>query len=56
MNAETSRRLARALDLGHATLEERQVLVDAAQVAETFDELPPGARLLVERLERAPTK
>jgi hypothetical protein len=48
---DLSRRLARALDVGGATPDERSQVVDAAQRARSFDDLAPEVRQLVERLE-----
>lgn len=48
------RRLARAMDVGGATFEQRERLVDAAQAARTFEDLPPDVRDLVASLETPP--
>lgn len=51
MTPDLSRRLARALDIGAATLEQRESVIAAAQRARTFADLPAEIRALVERLE-----
>ncbi|ROO51068.1 hypothetical protein EDC02_5932 [Micromonospora sp. Llam0] len=51
MTPDLSRRLARALDIGAATPEQRERVIAAAQQARTFDQLPEPIRRLVERLE-----
>lgn len=53
MNRELSQRLARALDVGDATVEQRQAVAAAAQTAGTFEDLPADVQVLVLRLERA---
>lgn len=47
-----SQRLARALDLGEATIAQRSTVVAAAQNAQTFHDLPPHVQTLVLELER----
>lgn len=54
MRPELSRRLARALDVGLATVEERVALVAAAQKVTTFDGLPEDMQALIVRLETPP--
>lgn len=54
MTPQLSRRLARALDVGEASPQERTLVVDAAQGARTFDDLPADVRALVVRLETPP--
>lgn len=50
MNADLSRRLARAM-MSEPDGDERQAIVDAAQRAETFDDLPLAVQALVQSLE-----
>lgn len=55
MTPELSRRLARALDVGQATIGERQQIVTAADAAvPSFEDLPEQVRDLVVRLEAGP--
>lgn len=54
MKPDLSRRLARAVDVGGATPDERQSIIDAAQKAATFDDLPTTVRELIQRLETPP--
>lgn len=54
MDVNLSRRLAAACDRGRATIEERQQIVDAAQDAEHFSDLPSAVRRLVQQLEARP--
>lgn len=56
MRPELSRRLARALDVGLATVEERVALVAAAQKVRTFGELPEEMQSLLVRLETPPAE
>lgn len=58
MRPALSRRLARALDVGLATVAEREHVLSAAlpwRVA-AVDDLPPDVRELVLRLERGPQR
>lgn len=54
MTPDLSRRLARALDVGAATDDERAQVIAAAQHARTFDDLPQPIQQLVRRLETPP--
>lgn len=56
MRPALSRRLARAMDIGLATVEERRRLTEAAQPwrVATVDDLPDDMRRLVLRLEQGP--
>lgn len=47
-------RLSRAVDVGAATVQERDRITAAAQRARSFEDLPADVRVLVERLERRP--
>lgn len=49
-----SRRLARAMDVGGATLDERDRITAAAQRVRSFDDLPADVRSLVVDLETPP--
>lgn len=55
MTAELFHRLARAMDVGDATLDQRDRIVEAAQSARTFDELPADIQQLVVALETPPS-
>lgn len=56
MTPELSRRLARALDLGQASVDQRQSVVQAVKSGvSSFDDLPPDIRALVELLESGPS-
>jgi hypothetical protein len=54
MTPELSRRLGTALGKKHVTTEERSAVVDAADSAETWDDLPPAVRQLVTEIEARP--
>ena len=51
MTPELSRRLARAVNHGDPTFEERRVLMQICDCAETWDDLPPWWQAKVERWE-----
>lgn len=54
MRPELSRRLARAVDVGGATAEQRDRIAAAAPAARTFDDLPEPIRNLIVQLEQPP--
>jgi HK97 family phage prohead protease len=54
VSPDLSRRLARALDVGAASVSERDLIVRASQRARTFDDLPEDVQALVLRLETPP--
>lgn len=54
MTPYLSRRLGRALNQHQATLNERAVVVEAAQKAETWDDLPAAMQALVVDIEGRP--
>lgn len=51
MTPDVFLRLARAMDVGGATFEERERIVAAAQRARTFEDLPTSIQELVIQLE-----
>lgn len=54
MSPQLFLRLARAMDVGAATPQQRNQIIAAAQRARTFEDLPVETRALVELLERPP--
>ncbi len=54
MRPTLSRRLARAVDIGQATADERARIMTAAAGARTFGDLPADIRDLLVELERGP--
>jgi hypothetical protein len=51
MDAELSRRLARALNDHPVSPEERRIVVDAAEKARTWDALPDSVQRLIRDIE-----
>lgn len=56
MTPELFHRLARAVDVGGASPEQRERVVDAAQYARTFEDLPDSVQDLVLQLETPPSR
>lgn len=55
MNPDLSRRIAAIVGARPVDPDDRDAIVDAAQVAESWEELPAEIRALLERLAGQPT-